>query len=88
MTCLGNRLYSASMDLSPEDEALVARIQAGELIEDMADFTPRYRAVLQKTLDIAAQGEVTVLTWAAYWVERSLPMAADSTWFGSLSPLA
>ena len=51
-------------DLTPEDQALIDRIQAGELIENMEDFTPRYRAVLQKTLEIAAQGEVTVLTWA------------------------
>jgi len=51
-------------DLSAEDQKLIAKIQSGELIEDMEDFTPRYRAVLQKTLEIAAQGEVTVLTWA------------------------
>ena len=53
-----------ALELSPEDQALVDRINAGELIEDMSEFTPRYRAVLQKTLEIAAQGEVTVLTWA------------------------
>jgi ring-1,2-phenylacetyl-CoA epoxidase subunit PaaA len=55
---------SEAIQMSPEDEALVARIRSGELIEEMSEFTPRYRAVLQKTLEIAAQGEVTVLTWA------------------------
>ena len=53
--------YSA---VEPEEAALLKRIHAGELIEDMAELTPRYRAVLEKTLTIAAQGEVTVLTWA------------------------
>ncbi len=47
-----------------EEEALLARIQAGELIEDMDELTPRYRAILERTLEIAAQSEVTVLTWA------------------------
>ena len=46
------------------EDALLARIQAGELIEDMDDLTPRYRAILGRTLEIAAQSEVTVLTWA------------------------
>ena len=46
------------------EEALLARIQAGELIEDMDELTPRYRAILERTLEIAAQSEVTVLTWA------------------------
>ena len=50
--------------LQASEEALLARIQAGELIEDMDELTPRYRAILERTLEIAAQSEVTVLTWA------------------------
>jgi len=46
------------------EAALLERINNGELIEDMADLTPRYRAVLERTLNIAATSEVTVLTWA------------------------
>ena len=53
----------ASQEQSAE-EALLARIQAGELIEDMDELTPRYKAILERTLEIAAQSEVTVLTWA------------------------
>jgi ring-1,2-phenylacetyl-CoA epoxidase subunit PaaA len=58
---------SAQIDfdsLDPAEAQLLRRIHAGELIEDMDELTPRYRAVLEKTLTIAAQGEVTVLTWA------------------------
>jgi len=47
-----------------QEQALLARIHAGELIEDMDELTPRYRAILERTLEIAAQSEVTVLTWA------------------------
>ena len=53
--------------VSEEEQAeidLLARLEAGELIEDMNELTPRYRAILQRTLEIAAQSEVTVLTWA------------------------
>lgn len=62
--------------MSPEDQALIERIEAGELIEDMAEFTPRYRRVLQKTLEIAAQGEVTVLTWAYTGYETAPDLGA------------
>ncbi len=57
---------TAAAELAPQDseEAILARIHAGELIEDMEDLTPRYRAILERTLEIAAQSEVTVLTWA------------------------
>ena len=47
-----------------QEQALLERIHAGELIEDMEELTPRYRAILERTLEIAAQSEVTVLTWA------------------------
>ena len=53
--------------MTEEDQAeaaLLARLEAGELIEDMQELTPRYRAILERTLEIAAQSEVTVLTWA------------------------
>ena len=50
---------AATADQAAE-EALLARIQAGELIEDMDELTPRYKAILERTLEIAAQSEVTV----------------------------
>ena len=56
-----------AVQASPEqaaEEALLARLEAGELIEDMEELTPRYKAILERTLEIAAQSEVTVLTWA------------------------
>ena len=52
------------LDGKAAEKALLERINSGQLIEDLADMTPRYRAVLERTLAIAAQGEVTVLTWA------------------------
>ena len=38
-----------------QEQALLERIHAGELIEDMEELTPRYRAILERTLEIAAQ---------------------------------
>ena len=48
----------------PAEQAMLDRIKAGELIENIDELTPRYRKVLENTLEIAAAGEVTVLTWA------------------------
>ena len=45
-------------------ESTLRRIKAGELIQDMADVFPAYHEALRQTLYIAAQSEVTVLTWA------------------------
>ena len=55
---------AVQLDDEAAEKALLERINSGQLIEDLADMTPRYRAVLERTLAIAAQGEVTVLTWA------------------------
>ncbi|MGV3655280.1 MAG: Phenylacetic acid catabolic protein [Noviherbaspirillum sp.] len=45
-------------------ESVLKRIREGELIENMSDLFPEYREALRQTLYIAAQSEVTVLTWA------------------------
>ncbi len=50
--------------VSMEAQEVMKRIQAGELIENMNDLFPEYREALRQTLYIAAQSEVTVLTWA------------------------
>ncbi|MFA5488582.1 MAG: Phenylacetic acid catabolic protein [Candidimonas sp.] len=46
------------------EQAMIARIGRGDLIESLDDLTPRYRTALEQTLTIAAQSEITVLTWA------------------------
>lgn len=46
------------------ENALMARVEAGELFEDLDELTPGYRTALKQILDIAAGGEITVLTWA------------------------
>src|SRR3546814_243804 len=43
---------------------ILRRIQDNELIDDMGDVFPEYHEALRQTLYIAAQSEVTVLTWA------------------------
>lgn len=50
----------------------LARIKAGELIEDLDELFPAYHEALRQTLYIAAQSEVTVLTWA-YTAYRTAP---------------
>lgn len=45
-------------------EQVLKRIQADELIDSMDDVFPEYHEALRQTLYIAAQSEVTVLTWA------------------------
>ena len=40
------------------------KIRADELIEEMSELFPEYQEALRQTLYIAAQSEVTVLTWA------------------------
>jgi len=45
------------LDGEAAEKALLERINSGQLIEDLADMTPRYRAVLERTLAIAAQGD-------------------------------
>jgi len=40
------------------------KISRNEMIEEISEFFPEYRTVLEQTLTIAAQSEVTVLTWA------------------------
>lgn len=42
----------------------LAKLARGELIEEVEELFPEYRTVLEQTLTIAAQSEVTVLTWA------------------------
>jgi len=59
-----------------DDEAVksatMAKIQVGELVEDLEEVFPDYRKALVQTLTIAAQSEVTVLTWA-YTAYRTCP---------------
>ena len=64
------------VNLPEEERAILERIHAGELIEEMSELTPRYRAVLEKTLTIAAQGEVTVLTWAYTGYDKAPDLGA------------
>jgi ring-1,2-phenylacetyl-CoA epoxidase subunit PaaA len=61
---VGKEMSQPMTAVDPQEQALLERIHAGELIEDMQELTPRYRAILERTLEIAAQSEVTVLTWA------------------------
>ena len=46
------------------EAAMIARIETGELIEDVADMSPGYKEALKQVIHIAAISEVTVLTWA------------------------
>src|SRR3546814_6945293 len=48
----------------PRAAQILRRIQDNELIDDMGDVFPEYHEALRQTLYIAAQSEVTVLTWA------------------------
>jgi len=48
----------------PVEQAMMDRIATGELIENIDEMSASYRQVLENTLEIAAAGEVTVLTWA------------------------
>jgi ring-1,2-phenylacetyl-CoA epoxidase subunit PaaA len=50
--------------LEAAEAAMMTRTEAGELFESLEALTPGYRSALEQTLDIAATGEVTVLTWA------------------------
>ena len=50
--------------LEAVEAAMMTRTEAGELFESLEALTPGYRSALEQTLDIAATGEVTVLTWA------------------------
>ena len=61
---VGKEMSQPMTAVDPQEQALLERIHAGELIEDMQELTPRYRSILERTLEIAAQSEVTVLTWA------------------------
>ncbi len=45
-------------------QAVLRRIENNELIHSMDDVFPEYHEALRQTLYIAAQSEVTVLTWA------------------------
>ena len=62
---------SGSNPAGPSDEeqnaieaAILERIDAGEIFEDMDDLSPKFRAILKMTADLAAVSEVSVLTWA------------------------
>lgn len=48
----------------PAEAAARAKIASGELLEEVEELFPSYRKVLEETLIIAAQSEVTVLGWA------------------------
>ena len=68
-----------SKDTGPSDEeqnaieaAILERIDAGEIFEDMDDLSPKFRAILKMTADLAAVSEVSVLTWA-YTAYRTAP---------------
>lgn len=57
------------MDVMVEGEAdveaaMIVRIEAGELFENVEDLTPGYREALKQVIHIASISEVTVLTWA------------------------
>ena len=43
---------------------MLARIDAGELFEDAAELSPRYKEILRQTVEIASISEISVLTWA------------------------
>ncbi|QBY03323.1 phenylacetic acid catabolic family protein [Thalassotalea sp. HSM 43] len=68
----------------PAEQALLDRIAAGELIEDISEMTPRYRKVLENTLEIAAAGEVTVLTWAQTGYDTAPDLGAKIAISGSI----
>ncbi len=70
---------SGSNPAGPSDEeqnaieaAILERIEAGEIFEDMDDLSPKFRAILKMTADLAAVSEVSVLTWA-YTAYRTAP---------------
>ena len=46
------------------ETAMLARIEAGELFEDAAELSPRYKEILRQTVEIASISEISVLTWA------------------------
>jgi len=56
-----NVMVQSDTDL---EAAQIARIEAGELFENVEDLSPGYREALRQVIHIAAISEVTVLTWA------------------------
>lgn len=54
------------------EAAILQRIEAGEIFEDMDDLSPKFKAILKMTADLAAVSEVSVLTWA-YTAYRTAP---------------
>src|SRR3546814_19463352 len=60
----------------PRAAQILRRIQDNELIDDMGDVFPEYHEALRQTLYIAAQSEVTVLTWASTAYETAPAIGA------------
>ena len=42
------------------EAAMLARIEAGEMFEDIDELSPRYREILRQTAEIASISEVSV----------------------------
>lgn len=55
------------------ESAMLARIEAGELFEDIEELSPRYKEILKQTAEIASISEISVLTWAC----TAYPTAPD-----------
>ncbi len=55
------------------EAAMLARLEAGEMFEDIDELSPRYREILRQTAEIASISEVSVLTWAC----TAYPTAPD-----------
>ncbi|MBX3596685.1 MAG: phenylacetate-CoA oxygenase subunit PaaI [Rhizobiaceae bacterium] len=63
---------SSTANAQRQRQASIEKLERGELLEEVSELFPEYRAVLEQTLTIAAQSEVTVLTWA-YTVYNTCP---------------
>ena len=59
-------------ELNAVEAAMLQRIEAGEIFEDVDELSPKFRAILKMTADLAAVSEVSVLTWA-YTAYRTAP---------------
>ena len=61
-----NKTEYTEAELNAMEAAILERIEAGEIFEDMDELSPKFKAILRMTADLAAVSEVSVLTWGLY----------------------
>jgi len=68
----------------PVEDKFIEDIHNGKVFEEWEELTPGYQAALSRTLEIAAQGEVTVLTWAFMAMETCPDLGAKISLAGAI----